>query len=180
MKKLLLFTLIYFIAGCEEKKQSQPEMKIDKEKLLTYKETKVLIDNYDKRLNLILEKEGIKDANSAWYSIEELEAYIAYAKKQGKTNNIDVSGIRFYLGIYPKGDKRFEGREGLTAIFLVPTTGGSNNRNATGASNKSTNSKSRDDQNANNSDAKDDPKNVTQVEAMDFSGIGHPPKVEYE
>ncbi|AXT19848.1 hypothetical protein D7030_01650 [Flavobacteriaceae bacterium AU392] len=51
-----------------------------------------------------------KDSRSSWWSIEDLEAYIKYAKKQDK----DVSGLRIYCGAYSDDNC-------YSTSFIVPT-----------------------------------------------------------
>lgn len=57
------------------------------------------------------------DNRSSWWSIEDLEAYIKYAKSQTKKK---VTGLRIYCGAYnnPDNDGNF-----YATSFIVPTTG---------------------------------------------------------
>ena len=54
---------------------------------------------------------GGEDNRSSWYSIDDMEYYINYAKDSLKAN-----GIRLYLGVDTS-----VGIGGLTTIFMVPT-----------------------------------------------------------
>jgi len=54
-----------------------------------------------------------KDNRSSWWSIDDLEAYIKYAKKQTKKK---VTGLRVYCGAYSDD-------ECYSTSFIVPTTG---------------------------------------------------------
>jgi len=42
-------------------------------------------------------KLGSNLTKSVWFSFENLEAYLAYVKKEASNNNIGVSGIRFHM-----------------------------------------------------------------------------------
>ena len=41
-----------------------------------------------------------KDDRSSWWSIDDIENYIAYAKNQTDSLKYDITGIRVYLGVY--------------------------------------------------------------------------------
>ncbi len=59
------------------------------------------------------EKIGKPDSLSAWYSIEEMENFIALAKSNGG------DGIRFYYGAYPENYKskpEYAGRQTLVKV----------------------------------------------------------------
>ena len=74
----------------------------------------------DTRGKLIEKGCGYVDCREFWYSIEELEGYISYVKKEAKKLKYKKKnlGIRIYLGAYqPTEDKH----DGLATIFLAPT-----------------------------------------------------------
>ena len=58
---------------------------------------------------------GGKDNRSSWYSIEDIEYYVNYAK-----DSLEANGIRLYLG----GNTTSYDDGGLTTIFMVPTKSG--------------------------------------------------------
>ena len=56
---------------------------------------------------------GQPDNRSSWYSLEDMEAFIAMIKDE----NPNVNGVRCYLGV----ETSEENEKGLTTIFMVPT-----------------------------------------------------------
>lgn len=63
---------------------------------------------------------GKPDNRSSWYSLQDMEDFIAVIKRENK----NVNGVRFYLGVETsKADPK-----GYTTIFMVPTenNGGKN------------------------------------------------------
>ncbi|WP_339918229.1 hypothetical protein [Yeosuana marina] len=66
------------------------------------------------------QKQGIKkDDRSVWWSLEDVENYLAYAKNQADSLGYDMNGIRVYLGVY--GKNAGQAKKDLTTMFLVPT-----------------------------------------------------------
>lgn len=57
------------------------------------------------------------DNRSSWYSIDEIENYIIYAKDQAKDLGYTLDGLRVYLGSYPNE----KDKAGLTTMFFIPT-----------------------------------------------------------
>ncbi|MGX7666363.1 hypothetical protein [Flavobacterium pedocola] len=104
---------------------------------------------------------GNDDANAVWYSLEELENYIAYIKSEGLNKGYVVDGIRFYLGLYPETD--LGNKAGHTTIFLAPT-GVSAELNMM------------DLQLINREEGSCD---ITEIEPLNFGSMGNPPKVQY-
>lgn len=60
-----------------------------------------------------------KDDRSVWWSLEDVENYLAYAKNQADSLGYDMNGIRVYLGVY--GKNAGQAKKDLTTMFLVPT-----------------------------------------------------------
>lgn len=81
--------------------------------VITPEQAKKIDQDYNQRYALISKDLGIDDNRSSWYSLEDIENYIAYAKNQAKTLNYVMDGIRIYEGAH--------GERGLTTMFLVPT-----------------------------------------------------------
>ena len=80
----------------------QPDCHCDNEpstpkNLITYEKALEQLGNYDKAHPGV---RGNQYALRTWVSIEELENYIAYAKAEGKKNNIKVNGIDFIYTQY--------------------------------------------------------------------------------
>ncbi|WP_336069206.1 hypothetical protein [Mesoflavibacter sp. CH_XMU1404-2] len=84
--------------------------------IITASEARNLNDNwtsYRKAANDSVAYGG-EDNRSSWYSIDDMEYYINYAK-----DSLEANGIRLYLGV----DTSFDDG-GLTTIFMVPTKAG--------------------------------------------------------
>lgn len=166
MKKInLLFLAMLFATLCfqsciETPKYGEPKQLIKAEK------AKELNRNYiETRHRLISGSIGKEDANAAWYSLEELENYINYIKKEGKAKGYKVDGIRFYLGAYPN-DNSAEGN--MTTIFLTPTgkrtevqKGSVINLPVTSMQQVETNP------------------DIEEISPLNYGGMGHPPKAIY-
>lgn len=58
----------------------------------------------------------LDDNRSCWWSLEDLEKYIAYAKYESKENGYTMNGLRIYMGAY--GPEK----NGETTLFMVPTS----------------------------------------------------------
>jgi hypothetical protein len=122
MKKLLLL-LVGLVLGIAatyyylSTSQNLEEMANPKG-LITPSEIEALDQAYNSR-HTIISDSLIKtpDNRSSWYSIEEIESYIAYAKKQADSLGYTLDGLRLYAGAYP--DTK-EG-PGLMTMFFVPT-----------------------------------------------------------
>ncbi len=62
---------------------------------------------------------GFEDTREFWWSVEELEEYLKYVKKQSRKQGIDNPGIRMYFGAYPKEKCKMD--RGYATLFLAPT-----------------------------------------------------------
>ncbi len=60
-----------------------------------------------------------QDDRSSWWSLDEIENYLAYAKAQSDSLGCDMTGIRVYLGVY--GKNAGQQKKDLTTMFIVPT-----------------------------------------------------------
>nr|WP_294936552.1 hypothetical protein [uncultured Flavobacterium sp.] len=105
---------------------------------------------------------GDDDANAVWYSLQELENYIAYIKSEGLNKGYIVDGIRFHLGLYPQ--EELHGKAGYTTIFLSPT-------GIAVGENPLASLTSREE-----GDGSED---ITEIEPLNFGSMGNPPKVCY-
>ncbi len=123
MKKInyLLLTsllLILVLQSCTDVPPKYDEPK----QLITNEEARELNNNYNRtRHRLISSTIKKEDANAIWYSLEELENYIHYIKKEGKNKGYNVDGIRFYLGAYSNDPQKYNDKANMTTIFLTPT-----------------------------------------------------------
>lgn len=120
-------------------------------KLISEIKAKELCDNYDTKAinnkNII----GKDDNRSSWFSIVDLKAYITYIENEAKTKNINIDGIRLYMGAY-SNNKADVAKKKLSTIFLTATT---------------------NDNIANKSD------DVTSIKGMNLGSIGQPPSKKY-
>lgn len=158
--KFLLLSLL--LSSCQE------EQKLEKPKQLITKEMAITLNsNYiSKRANIITEAIQKDDANAVWYSIEEIEKYIHYVKKQGKEKGYDVNGIRMYLGVYPETEE-FGAKKGMTTIFLSPT-GKKTKLEKGGFLTLQTTAKQEEENN-----------DIEELEPLNYGSMGNPPKISY-
>lgn len=79
--------------------------------------TQAYNDRYDTITNTFFK--GVKggDNRSSWYSIEDLENFLALAKQQAGELGYTMDGVRLYLGAHPTVDEV----PGYTTMLLVPT-----------------------------------------------------------
>ncbi|MBV7270501.1 hypothetical protein [Winogradskyella luteola] len=87
--------------------------------LITPEQAKILNDTYTPRCELV-SKDITKrpDNRSIWYSLEEIENFLSYAKEQAKELGYEMDGIRIYCGAYPEE----EGEAGYSTSFIIPTS----------------------------------------------------------
>lgn len=95
---------------------------------------------------------GFEDSREFWWSVEELQEYLKYVKKQSKKQGIDDPGIRIYFGAYPK--EKCKKDKGYATVFLAPTGAPAGGLGKGGGS----------------------ASNNYEIEAMNFGGSGNPPK----
>lgn len=127
--------------------------------LITHEFAKQLCSNHSAK------KMNDNDANAVWYSLEELENYINFIKKEGNNKGYEVDGIRFYFGTYPNSEKHGE-KAGMTTIFLSPTghkSGAENNKTI----------------NFVTKDASSQSDDITEISPLNYGSMGNPPKMVY-
>jgi hypothetical protein len=117
-----------------------------------------------KDLNRIVKKESAnpkkEDAISSWFSLEELENYIAYVKEEATKKKIIVNGLRVYFGAYSNTIKK-SAKKDLATVFFAPTM-----------AKPATLKKSRSASVENSSD-------IEGIDALNGGSIGDPPSKEY-
>ena len=122
----MLLCAIFLTISCGEKPNLMNEN--FKEKLIDKKLMTELDNTYASNNYLIINSargDGSKDSREYWYSIEDLEGYIAYVKKEAALKNHKVLGMKIKMGQYPingKFDPRLNPKYyGYQAVYLVPT-----------------------------------------------------------
>lgn len=122
----ILLCAIFLTISCGEKPNVMNEN--FKEKLIDKKLMTELDNTYASNNYLIINSargDGSKDSREYWYSIEDLEGYIAFVKKEAALKNHNVLGIKIKMGQYPingKFDPRLNPKyAGYQAVYLVPT-----------------------------------------------------------
>jgi len=134
---------------------------MEPKQLISLEKARELNENYNEtRARLHQEKMGKEDANAVWYSLEELENYIAYIKKLGTEKGYVVDGIRLYMGVY--SDAEEHSKAGYSTIFLSPT-----GQRSTGENQQ---------KKAANKEGSSD---ILEINAMNFGSMGNPPKLKY-
>lgn len=88
--------------------------------LITKEEATKLSKDFNVKNKLIGKHIGKPSNCSTWYSLADLEEYIAYIKAEGKAKGYSVDGIRFYLGSYSKNNSNVK-KQRQTTVFLAPT-----------------------------------------------------------
>ena len=132
MKKLSYIILGFLIGAlatyylCPRSVQeTATEVKIIKPKgVISVKEAIALNDNWtterQKAVDSAAEKHGRKkDDRSTWWSLDDVENYLAYAKNQSDSLGYNMTGVRVYLGVY--GKNAGQSKKNLTTMFVVPT-----------------------------------------------------------
>ena len=128
MKKFLLL-LVGFVLGalamyyycCTKIEKPVEKLAIVKPKgLITPDQAKALDANWTKsRKRAVDSAAGRPDNRSSWWSLEDIQNYITYAKNQSDSLGYQMNGIRVYLGVYPGNAPN--GKADYTTMFMVPT-----------------------------------------------------------
>ncbi|MBZ9729162.1 hypothetical protein LB467_05640 [Salegentibacter sp. JZCK2] len=96
--------------------------------------------------------EGYPDTREFWYSLDELQEYLDYVREKSKEQKVKKPGIRIYLGAYPQTNDK----KSFSTIFLAPT------KEKSGNSDLET--------------EEDGDENNYEIEPLNDSTSGHPPK----
>lgn len=141
-----------------------------KKKLISYKEGRVLYNEYSRTNNVVLtrSRNGEPDSRWYWFSVEDLEGYIKYVKETAKKQKLKNPGIRIYMGKYPMNHPKNKMAKpeyaGYQTIFLVPTAQNLK-RDSTTAMSRTM--KLTTDENT----------NVTEMQILNMTNLAPPPKV---
>jgi hypothetical protein len=158
IKLILLLLIMGTTNSCDEPYKGKPKNTI------TVAKAKELSNNFNARHDSISAMIGKPDSRSSWHSLDELEQYIAYIKKEGAAKGLNVDGIRIYLGAYGANEA---GRENYSTVFLVPTV--SNAKKDTGAVGGSMDMSTAADQD------KDGTSDSDEISPLNYGGLGKPP-----
>ncbi|MCH2035049.1 MAG: hypothetical protein MK202_16185 [Tenacibaculum sp.] len=89
--------------------------------MISYKGMIERLEYYDKTRKPVLENAlGFEDTRINYYSIETIENYIKYVKQLSKEKGIELTGINFVSGAYPK--EASYGTPGYQHFIFMPTT----------------------------------------------------------
>ncbi len=105
----------------------------------------------DTRGKDIQECEGYEDTREFWYSLDELQEYLDFVREKSNEQEVKKPGIRIYLGAYPQTNDK----KSFSTIFLAPTKEKSNSDGET---------------------AEDGDENNYEIEPMNQTNGGYPPK----
>lgn len=133
MKKLIYIILGFIIGAvltyyyCPRPSDNMQAMetKIIKPKgVISVKDAIALNDNWtnerEKANDSAAKKFGRKkDNRSTWWSIDDIENYLAYAKHKSDSLGYTMTGIQIYLGVY--GKNAGQRKKNLTTMFIAPT-----------------------------------------------------------
>ena len=139
-RALLLLSTAVVMSGCTQENKQVKSSVTEKKS-----EQSAVNDSYQKKLidgNLMSELDSVysatnykyinekrdktkPDSREFWYTIDELEGYIAFAKKEAESKGEKVTGLKIKLGQYPaKGpfDSRLDTKMyGYQTVYLIPT-----------------------------------------------------------
>jgi len=131
MKKLTYIILGILIGAlatyyfCPRTLEAQEEVAIVKPKgVITPAQAKVLNNNWTEYRKAAVDSAARKqgrdvDNRSTWWSLDDIENYIIYAKNQSNDLGYNMTGIRVYLGVY--GKSAGDSEKGYSTMFIVPT-----------------------------------------------------------
>ncbi|WP_248723067.1 hypothetical protein [Seonamhaeicola sp. ML3] len=115
----------YFFCPRQAVEEEAVVAKIVKPKgVITVAQAKELNDNWTKFRKPVLDSitqqmVGKDDYRSAWWSLKDVEDYIAYIKQETQNDGETFTGLRVYFGVY--GESISADKKDLSTIFIVPT-----------------------------------------------------------
>ena len=132
MKKTTLFLLgiilgalaTYFFCPRLPKAETMETRIVKPKGVITVEKAKELNANWTLHrkaaVDSVAQKQGRKqDDRSTYWSLEDVENYLAYVKQQSDSLGYDMMGIHVYLGVY--GKNAGQTKKDLTTMFIVPT-----------------------------------------------------------
>lgn len=99
------------------------EIKVSKD-TISVAEAKILSKNWEKNnqtlIDSTIEVEGSrKKTRSVWWSLDDVNEYLTYAKAKSDTLGYTMTGVRVYLGNY--GNVKNPIKKNRNTMFIVPT-----------------------------------------------------------
>jgi hypothetical protein len=128
MKKIVLLLLgfilgalaMYFYCCSDMQKSSEETVLVKPSGVITPAQAMALDANWTKsRKRAVDSAAGRPDNRSSWWSLEDIQNYLAYAENQADSLGYEMNGIRVYLGVYP--NNALDGKADYTTMFIVPT-----------------------------------------------------------
>ncbi|MGB5417529.1 hypothetical protein [Algibacter sp.] len=118
-----LLTYYFCPRQCGDKPTMQAENRIPKD-TISVEQAKILSDNWGNNnpveIDSLLEVEGSrKKTRSVYWSLDEVNEYLAYAQAKSDTLGYKMTGIRVYLGNYGKNPDPV--KKNRNTMFIVPT-----------------------------------------------------------
>jgi len=104
-------------------------------------------------------------SSSSYYTLEELESYIAYAKREAAKQQINLEGFRIYFGLFPEAQK-YGDKSGNLTVFISPTGRPQEQKGAFFTMNMMV------DEPAISPD-------ITSIGSLEYGGNGNPPAASY-
>ncbi|UKB79587.1 hypothetical protein [Chryseobacterium sp. MEBOG07] len=164
------FVIAFCLLSCTRCSEppKEPFSNSYKKKLISYREGRVLFDEYTRTNHEALTKyrNGEPDSRWYWFSLEDMEGYIKYVKENAKKQNLKNPGIRIYMGKYPLNHPKNRMAKpeyaGYQTIFLAPTAQKKKRDNAMSRSATSATSEENTD--------------VPSIESMNMTNLAPPPK----
>lgn len=164
------FVIAFCLLSCTRCSEppKEPVSNSYKKKLISYREGRVLFDEYTRTNHEALTKyrNGEPDSRWYWFSLEDMEGYIKYVKENARKQNLKNPGIRIYMGKYPLNHPKNRMAKpeyaGYQTIFLAPTAQKKKRDNAMSRSATSATSEENTD--------------VPSIESMNMTNLAPPPK----
>lgn len=130
--KNLIYTILGVIIGalltyyfCPRELKADESEKIVKPKgVISVEQAKKLNANWTLNRKAAVDSAAQKqgrneDDRSTYWSLDDIENYLGYAKNQADSLGYQMTGIRVYLGVY--GKNAGQTKKDLTTMFIVPT-----------------------------------------------------------
>ncbi|KAB1231872.1 hypothetical protein [Chryseobacterium viscerum] len=164
------FVIAFCLLSCTRCSEppKEPVSNSYKKKLISYREGRVLFDEYTRTNHEALTqyRNGEPDSRWYWFSLEDMEGYIKYVKENARKQNLKNPGIRIYMGKYPLNHPKNRMAKpeyaGYQTIFLAPTAQKKKRDNAMSRSATSATSEENTD--------------VPSIESMNMTNLAPPPK----